>query len=282
MTRQLLTSTGPAQNATAAAPAPPAQTPGGPMLGLGTVHHQRLRPVTHHFRYGTWFLLLPMRQLREQPHPALPRNRRSWVSFHDSDHGDGRLDSLAWLDELLQAEGVLDAQGEVWLQTVPRVLGYAFKPVSFWYAHRTDGSLAAIVAEVNNTFGQRHAYLLDGPQLAFGHEQLADKVLQVSPFCRVEGRYRFCFTRRTLADGAEHLAVRIAHDDATGPLLLTGVEGRLQALTRESLRRTWRAMPMLTLAIIGRIHWQALRLLLKRVPFHGSRPDHPPDRPASA
>jgi DUF1365 family protein len=66
---------------------------------------------------------------------------------------------LAWFEKLLQDEGIRDADGEIWLHTFPRVLGYAFKPVSFWYAHRADGSLAAILAEVNNTFGERHAYL---------------------------------------------------------------------------------------------------------------------------
>jgi hypothetical protein len=93
------------------------------------------------------------------------------LRFHDADHGDGatpRKAALAWLETLLQAEGITDADGEIWLQCYPRVLGYSFKPVSFWYCHRTDGSLRAIVAEVNNTFGERHAYLLDHPH--YGQE----------------------------------------------------------------------------------------------------------------
>src|SRR3989344_4698121 len=89
----------------------------------------------------------------------------------------------AWLDELLRTEGVTDATGEVWLHCYPRVLGYTFKPVSFWYCHRADGHLRAIVVEVNNTFGERHCYLLDAPQ--YGVEQQARKVFHVSPFCEV-------------------------------------------------------------------------------------------------
>ena len=75
------------------------------------------------------------------------------------------------------------------------MLGYVFKPVSFWHCHRPDGSLAAIVAEVNNTFGERHCYLLTGPTLAYGREMVANKVFHVSPFCHVQGSYRFRFMR---------------------------------------------------------------------------------------
>ena len=242
-------------------------------LGIGRVRHQRLRPVGHSFDYPTWFLMLPMRSLRAQPCPTLRRNRRGWVSFHDADHGDGRTDSLAWLDEQLQAQGITDAAGEVWLHTYPRMLGVAFNPVSFWHCHRSDGTLAAIVAEVNNTFGGRHCYLLAGADLAYGHELPAVKQFHVSPFCQVEGGYRFRFMRTALtADGAGRTVARIDHDDAQGPLLLTSVSGDLAPLTAERLRHALWRMPLLTLGVIARIHWQALRLLLKRVPFFGKAP----------
>ena len=239
-------------------------------LGIGRVCHQRLRPVGHGFDYPTWFLLLPMRQLRLQPNPSLRRNRGGWVSFHDADHGDGRTDCLAWLDEHLRAEGIHDASGEVWLHTYPRMLGVAFKPVSFWYCHRADGALAAIVAEVNNTFGGRHCYVLSGPQLGWGQELVAHKQFHVSPFCQVEGSYRFRFMRTvSAADGCGRSVARITHDDAQGPLLLTSVSGELAALSPQRLRHALWRMPLLTLGVVARIHWQALRLLLKRVPFFG-------------
>ncbi|MES2718909.1 MAG: DUF1365 domain-containing protein [Pseudomonadota bacterium] len=250
----------------------PTHTPQA-QLGIGRVRHQRLRPVGHGFDYPTWFLLLPLRQLRLQPNPVLRRNRGGWVSFHDADHGDGRGDCLAWLDERLQAEGIHDAGGEVWLHTYPRMLGVAFKPVSFWYCHRADGTLAAIVAEVNNTFGGRHCYLLAGPDLAYGQELLAAKQFHVSPFCQIEGSYRFRFMRTIRgADGAGRTVARIVHDDAQGPLLLTSVSGDLAALTPQRLRQALWRMPLLTLGVVARIHWQALRLLLKRVPFFGKSP----------
>ena len=240
----------------------PASRDAEPLLMRGEVRHRRLRPAGHAFAYPTAMLLLPMRRLRAQPHPGLVRNRRGLLSFHDRDHGDGRDDALAWLDELLQREGVHDAGGEVWLQTYPRLLGYAFKPVSFWYAQRADGTLAAIVAEVNNTFGERHCYLLDGPGLGWGQELQAHKVFHVSPFCRVQGRYRFRFMRRD-----DRIVARVDHDDAQGALLQTSVSGRLSPLDAAAVRRLLLAMPLLTLGVTWRIHWQALQLWSKRVPF---------------
>lgn len=238
-----------------------------PQLGIGQVRHARLRPAVNRFAYPTWFLLLPLRRLRAQPHAALARNRAALVSFHDRDHGDGRADCLAWLDELLAREGVHDADGEVWLHCYARVLGYVFKPVSFWYCERADGSLAAIVAEVNNTFGERHCYLLQGAQLGYGRELRAAKVFHVSPFCSVEGDYRFRFMRT-----GDRTVARVDHHDDAGALLQTSVSGTLAPLTAARVREAFFGMPLMTLGVIARIHWQALRLWVKRVPFFSKPP----------
>ena len=246
-------------------------------IGFGRVWHRRLRPAVHEFSHATYFLMLPMRALRDRPDAALRRNRFGAISFFDRDHGDGGADALAWLDALLEREGIADAQGEVWLHTFPRVLGYAFKPVSFWYAHRRDGTLAAVVAEVNNTFGERHCYLMSGPRLRWGAEVEAAKVFHVSPFCAVEGRYRFRFLLTGGdASAPRHTLARIDHDDARGPLLQTSVGGTLEPLTTRSALRAFFGTPLMTLGVIVRIHWHALRLALKRVPFH--RQPAAPDR----
>ena len=252
-----------------------------PLLGFGQVRHARLRPVRNGFAYPTYFLLLPMRRLRERPAEALVRNRFGLVSFHDADHGDGRADCLAWLDELLASEGVADATGEVWLHCHPRVLGYTFKPVSFWYCHRVDGALAAIVVEVNSTFGERHCYLLRGPGLAFGREIRAAKRFHVSPFCAVAGEYRFRFMRTDLHPGAgpapkgrPRTVARIDHHDAAGALLQTSVSGELEPLSKRALRAAFFKWPLMTLGVVARIHWQALRLWAKRVPFT-AKPEPP-------
>ncbi len=238
--------------------------PHRPLLGHGVVRHRRLRPREHAFQYPTYFLMLPLRSMRLGPSAGLPRNRFGLLSFYDRDHGDGRADALAWLDELLASEGITDASGEVWLHTYPRVLGYAFKPVSFWHCQRADGSLAAIVAEVNNTFGERHAYLLSGRALAYGREVQAQKVFHVSPFCAVQGQYRFRFMHT-----ATRTVARVDHDDEQGPLLQTSVSGHLQPLTAQAVRAAFFGMPLMTLGVILRIHWQALRLWLKHVPYFG-------------
>jgi len=236
----------------------------GPLLGVGTVRHHRLRPKPHAFAYPVFFYLLPLRRLRDHPEPALARGRPAWAGFDDRDHGDGRSDCLAWFDELLAHEGIADADGEVWLQCLPRLLGHAFKPVSFWYAHRADGSLAAIVVEVNNTFGDRHCYLLAGPELAWGRELRAPKAMHVSPFCSADGLYRFRFMRTF--GPQPRCVVRIEYDDERGPALQTSMGGHLQPLCAASLRRALWRMPLLALGVVARIHWQALQLWWRGTP----------------
>jgi DUF1365 family protein len=228
----------------------------------------------HAFHYGAYFLMLPMRSLQKQANgnaPALrdlPINRAGWLSFYDVDHGDGRSPeqggALAWLNEILDKEGIHDAVGEVWLQTFPRVLGYTFKPVSFWYCHRADNSLAAIVAEVHNTFGERHSYLLDAPK--WGQTEMASKVFHVSPFCEVNGHYQFRFMR-TILNGQERLVARVDHFDDSGPLIETSMSGTLVPADATALKRALWSFPFFTFAVVARIHWHALLLWLKRVPF---------------
>lgn len=244
-------------------------------LAFGQVRHTRLRPQRHAFAYPSAFLMLPMRSLQHTP-GALPINRWAPIAFWDRDHGDGRGPerggALSWLDELLRGEGIGNADGEVWLQCFPRVLGHTFKPVSFWWCERADGTLRAVVAEVNNTFGERHCYLLDAPRE--GQELRADKVFHVSPFCDVAGSYRFRLLRTQRPGEAPRVVARVDHDDAQGALLQTSWSGTLEPVTPASLRRAWLRHPLLTLGIVWRIHWQAMGLWRRRTGFR-SKPAPP-------
>jgi hypothetical protein len=250
------------------------------MIGFGQIRHERLRPVRNAFAYPGYFLRLPLRALASRPYAGrwLRFNARGVFAVNDRDHGDGRP-LLAWIDDLLLSEGIRDATGEVWLHTFPRVLGYVFNPVSFWFAHRSDGALRAVVCEVNNTFGERHCYLLanaDGRPLGYGETIEASKVFHVSPFCRIEGRYRFRFMlAEPNARNAGRWVGRIDHDDESGPLLLTSISGELTPATDRALARALTAYPVFTFGVIARIHWQALKLWVKRVPFI-----HKPEAPA--
>ncbi len=239
-----------------------------PLVGFGQVRHARLKPAKNTFAYPTYFLMLPMRAMQasksHEPAHALAHNRSGALSFFDVDHGDGRANAVTWLDELLQREGITDALGEAWLHTYPRVLGYTFKPVSFWYCHALDGTLRAIVVEVNNTFGERHCYLLDRPQ--YGRELQAAKVFHVSPFCTLQGNYRFRFMRSSHG-GIEKTVARIDYDDSVGPLIETSVSGTLEPATNAALRKALWRYPAMTFGVVLRIHWQAFKLWRKRVPF---------------
>ncbi len=250
-------------------------------IATGEVRHTRHRPRRNAFRYPAYFLRLPMRRLDAAlaGHRCLSHNRFNLLSFHDADHGDRRpLPLVTWIDGLLGDAGVHDADGELWLHTFPRVLGYAFKPVSFWFCERRDGTLRAVVCEINNTFGERHCYVLahpDGRSIAGGEALSARKTFHVSPFCAVRGHYRFRFlnaSRRSVA--------RIDYDEsepgasASLPLLSTSLSGALQPISDRALLSAFLRIPLFTFGVIARIHWQALRLWWKRAPFF-SKPAPP-------
>ncbi len=253
-----------------------------PLIGFGQVRHTRLTPRHHAFAYDTYFLMLPLRSMAAYGHSELARNRFAPISFYDCDHGDGRGPqqggALGWLDAVLAQEGIGSqhcdahpdpADGEVWLHCFPRVFGHRFKPVSFWYCHRKDGTLRVIVVEVNNTFGERHCYVLDDPH--YGTEQQTAKVFHVSPYCPVQGDYHFRFM---VTPDRSRTVARIDYGDSNGPVLQTSVSGRLHRLdARHRMHAVWR-YPAMTLGVVLRIHWQAFRLFLKRTPFF-SKPSPP-------
>ena len=245
-----------------------------PRLVVGQVMHRRLRPAVHQFIYPVFFVQLPLSDLESGNRPIFSVNRNNLLSFRRKDHGprDGSP-LLPWIRTLLRQRGLAD-DGEVVLQCFPRVLGFVFNPVSFWYCHNAGGELIAVLAEVSNTFGGRHSYLLhnpDGTPLHDGQTLAASKAFHVSPFCEVEGGYRFRFFLQRKCP-----VVRIDYDDAEGELLLTSVSGKVAAWSTSALLRALLRMPFLTAGVVFRIHWQAFKLWLKGVPFVGAHPSAAP------
>lgn len=238
----------------------------------GEVKHDRLRPVRHSFVYPVFAVRLRLSALNEASNAFFGVDCRRLMTVRTGDYGprDGSP-LLPWIREQLNSAG-LPSNGEVWLQTFPRLFGYAFNPVSFWYCHDADGALIAVLAEVNNTFGEHHAYLLanhDGAPIRAKAVLACRKVLHVSPFCQVAGHYRF-----RLEESPERAVMRIDYHDDAGMLLHTRIAGDISPLTVSSALKALVQQPLLTIGITSRIHWQALRLWLKKVPFY-TKPNPP-------
>jgi DUF1365 family protein len=250
-------------------------------INFGVVKHSRLRPAKNAFSYGVFTVSIPMRARKHDPQllnrTGLSDNHIGLCSFHDKDHGRGEEDSLAWIENILQEHDISHVDGEIWLQTFPRVLGYVFNPVSFWICTSADNSVRAILAEVNNTFGERHCYLLNknsGESLRSGETLISNKVFHVSPFCEVRGEYRFRFLFPEDSQSQRNSLARIElHEDGL-PLINTSISGVSRPLTKFTLYLALMRYPLMSLGVIFRIHWQALKLWLKGVPFH-SKPEPP-------
>ena len=234
------------------------------------VMHDRLRPARNRFVYPVFCLRLNL--------DALPKLQRWWfgvdsvsiVSLRTRDYGPRDGSDLAiWMRARLRAAGLPD-DGEIWLQTFPRVFGYVFNPVSFWYCHDRDGHLRALVAEVNNTFGGRHAYLVTAPDLGPIHDDTVlatRKCLHVSPFNDVCGHYAF-----QVREAGDTSFIGIDYFDDDGLVLRTSLAGHKHPLTGLAFLKALMRQPWITLSVTIRIHWQAMRLWARRVPFHGKLP----------
>jgi uncharacterized protein len=246
-------------------------------LYVGSVRHRRHRPAVNAFRYRTYHVLIDLDDLGrlDREVRGLTYNRPGPTSFWDRDHlGPADLPAREKLARWLAGEGVALPAGPVRLLTNLRVLGYVFNPVSWWFCHHPDGRLALVVAEVNNTFGDAHCYLLDDLEHRPDGTVRArtDKVLHVSPFLPIDGLgYRFTFV---VPD--DRALVHMDVEDADGTVLDATQDGRRIALTSGTLARTLVTHPLVTLRTIVLIHRQALRLWRKRVRFH-RRPRHPAD-----
>jgi DUF1365 family protein len=245
-------------------------------LYVGRVMHQRLRPLRHRLAYRLFTLLVDIDEL-----PALDRRLRCFsvdrfnlFSLYQADHGDGQ-GLRRHVERQLAAAG-LPAGGPIRLLSMPRILGHAFNPLSVYFCHAPgDGVLQAILYEVNNTFGQRHGYLIpvDAALAASGRvRQQCGKRFHVSPFLGPDLRYGFQVDPPRPGQGQLRLAVNAS--DADGLLLHARLDARRRPLGDAALLRAFLSHPMLALKVLAAIHWEALRLWIKGARVH-PRPDPP-------
>lgn len=248
--------------------------PLAPSVCFGAVMHERHGGIVNRFVYRSAFLRLPLATLPTLRVPLLGIDRPNLFWVRSADHGarDGSP-LLPWVRALLARHGLAAmCDGEVVLHTMPRVLGYVFNPVSFYYCHDAAGALRAVVAEVNNTFGEHHNYLVhhdDLRPIQPADELRARKIFHVSPFFPTRGEYRFRFS----SQGTVHtVTVDLWEDGARR--LATRVSGSARPLNAASLGRWLVRQPLATFAVVVRIHWQALRLAVKGADFR--RKPQPP------
>ena len=240
-------------------------------LYVGTVRHRRSRPRLHDFRYRVFMFYLDLDELAEIERTVAPfsTNRFNIVAFHDQDYMDRQPGStkekVCAFVAAHTAPGV--AIDRVCALTSCRILGYVFNPITLYYCHAPDGTLAAVVAEVSNTFGDHCHYLLHDLQRQPGDgvtaRYRAAKTMHVSPFISMDAEYDF-----HLPTVGERAAVGIVEREAGTHVLDAQFWGRRKPLTTTSLARVLLALPLMTLKTITAIHLEALRLYRKGVPVY--------------
>jgi DUF1365 family protein len=241
-------------------------------LYQGWVSHRRHLPRGHGFRYRMGMLYL---DLAEQDKvlalsPLAGRSRWAPFAFRESDYlphltGTGLALEQAVRQCVEQALGHAP-QGRICLLTQPRSWGLAFNPASFFYCFEADGRLAAILCEVSNTpWRQRYHYVLPAHAEGESRQRVA-KAFHVSPFMPRDVEYRMRF-----APPDEHLRIHMEDWQGAERLFEAGLGLHRVELSRASLHRHLLSFPWMTAKTLLAIYWQALRLLLKRMPLFDHR-----------
>ncbi len=234
-------------------------------LYRGTVVHRRHRPKAHTLKYQVFYLLLDLDEVENGAASVGPLrlNKRGFVSFRHADHGPGEaLPLRPWVEGELAKADVRLAGGRIQLMCFPRVAGYVFNPLSVYFCYDHAGVLAALLYEVTNTFKERHTYVIPVNPCDKGViEQACGKEMYVSPFITLDSRYAF-----KVLPPADRLAVAIRQSDAEGVLLDASFTGNREPLNSGTLRAALARFPLITVKVIAAIHWEALKLWLKRIP----------------
>lgn len=233
-------------------------------LYAGRVWHRRTKPRRHHLAYSMFWLLLDLDEidLLDRKLRFFSRGRFNLFSFREGDHGDGGSQPLrAQIEGHLDRAGLSAGSATIRIMTMPRLLGYAFNPLSLFLCYDRDGALVAVLYEVNNTFGQRHAYLIPaGPPVQGVIRQRAEKAFYVSPFLDMDMTYDF-----GLEPPGERMGLSIQCRQAGEPVLAAAFSGTRTELDDGALIRAFFAFPAMTLKVMAGIHLEALKLWAKRI-----------------
>ena len=230
-------------------------------LYRGGVMHRRLRPKVHRFRYRAFWMLLDLDELPDLSSRLrlFSYNRFNLFALYDTDHGDGSATPLRLqADQHLARAGIDIAGGPIRLFCMPRTLGYSFNPLSIYFCHRPCGELAAVIYQVHNTFGERHAYVAAVQAGATTMNHGCRKTFYVSPFMDMEMSYRFRLSR---PDESFELGIAAYQEGRT--VLSACLAASRQPLSDPTLLRSFLAIPLATAKVIIAIHWEAIRLWLK-------------------
>jgi hypothetical protein len=233
-------------------------------LYAGTVTHARLRPRAHKLSYSVFSALFDLDELPELDRTLrfFGHNRRALYSFHDRDHGDGTGPLRPWVEARLRSAGIEPDGGAIRLLCYPRILGFVFNPLTVFFCHDNGGQLVAILYEVANTHGERHTYVIPAALRSGATiEQECAKDFFVSPFVAMDCHYRF-----RIGPPGDKVLVSIAEDDAEGLLLTATFAGRRVPISDARLLRMLVSYPLMTLKVVGGIHWEALKLWWKGIP----------------
>lgn len=227
-------------------------------LFTGSVFHQRFLPKPHSLKQSVFFVRFPLSQVDKLENLVFSVDSWNFLSFQTRDHGDRNGGNLwDWAQQKLKSEGYTEVITEIEIQTFPRIFGYVFNPVSFWYCY--NGSrLLAVIAEVNNTFGGSHSYVVSPTDLS------VEKVFHVSPFFQIDGSYQFKFNNHH-----DRVAVTIKYLKNNQEQFVAHINGTAQEWTVSNLLKAWLKNPIMTFYIIISIHVHALRLYLKKITFFG-------------
>ena len=238
---------------------------------IGDVEHRRHQPKSHHLHYRVFTLLLDLDGIDklDQSLRLFSHNRFNLFGFYDHDHGAGNGKALrTWVDDNLSKAGIIIKGGKVKVLCYPRIFGYVFNPLSVFYCYDDEDDLRAVIYEVHNTFGERHAYLIPVKKTAENViRQQCEKKFYVSPFIEIAGHYHF-----RIVPPAETVTVEINHTNAESSVLYAIFKGKRTPLTDRALLRAFLAYPLMTLKVIGGIHWEAFKLWRKGIPVI----EHPP------